>query len=403
MSDERNMHRFRYSLATFLIFTALVATFLEATGRFGSGLPFAITATLLIALLALVIWQFLEGEREMRDEIERRRAELELKTDEIVKRGRYEATLLASLSDGVVACDANGEFVYVNEAAMKLQGFSPDEIPLEHFRDTRKVVEDDGVTPIPSDETPLRRCLREGDLQDQRVKFVHRDGSVRDAHYNARRIVGADGEVLGAVLIFRDITEHLQLVDELRRERERMAHLAEHDELTGLYNRRVFERRLEDLVALAGRYGPSGALLMIDIDNLKDVNDMFGHAAGDELITAVAHAMRDRLRETDVLCRIGGDEFAVLLPRADREHALAAAEALLKCIGRRSVELGDEARLRPAASIGVTVFDDFESPGTSEVKAAADSAMYEAKRRGRNRAVLADGERDQWRTGLRLA
>jgi diguanylate cyclase (GGDEF)-like protein len=390
-ADDANVLRIRYLSSAFLTLIFLTATVLYVAGALQGGAQLVLIGALATALAALTAWQNFLGSRELTRLVDERTAELAHRTEEAVNARRFESTLLASLAEGVVACDAKGSYVYVNDAAMRIQGFDPLEIPLETFSATRRLVGNDGVTPIPPDEIPLRRCLRDGDLSDQQVKFVHRDGTVHDALYTARRIVGDDGSVMGAVLVYRDVTEMVSMHEQLRRERERLAHLAEHDELTGLYNRRVFERRLEEQVAMAERYGPTGALLMIDMDDLKHVNDAYGHPAGDAMILAVAKAMRARLRETDVLCRIGGDEFAVLLPRVDHVHAAMAAEALLRCVRASTVPVTGNVLRRPSVSIGVALTTDFDQPTTSDLKAAADAALYAAKRRGRDRIVVYHG------------
>ena len=170
----------------------------------------------------------------------------------------------------------------------------------------------------------------------------------------------------------RDLRSLLATTSELR-------HLADHDPLTGLPNRRRFEQDLARHLAHVRRYGPEGAALVLDLDCFKPVNDTFGHAAGDRLLARVASVLRERLRATDVVARLGGDEFAVLLPRVDRAGAAAVARSLVETV--RAEALTADAR-GVTISIGVIAFADCEATVPASVLAAADLAMYDAKAAG---------------------
>jgi diguanylate cyclase (GGDEF)-like protein len=163
---------------------------------------------------------------------------------------------------------------------------------------------------------------------------------------------------------------------------------ADHDPLTDLYNRRRLTSELERLLAHAVRYQHSGALLMLDLDNFKLINDSYGHAAGDRVLKAVAKGLAQRVRETDVVARLGGDEFAVLLPEANLAQALALAENLRDLIHEAQPELP----IPVGVSIGVAVFEPDHRLGIDEVMAAADSALYCAKERGKNSIEVYSGQ-----------
>jgi len=153
----------------------------------------------------------------------------------------------------------------------------------------------------------------------------------------------------------------------------------------GLMNRRKFEFELERHVSHVKRYGPEGALLVLDLDNFKSVNDMLGHSAGDQLIISTAGVIRARLRDSDTLARLGGDEFAVLLPRGDRLQAAKVADTLVAAVRGNSVVAGGERR-SVTTSIGVMVFDaDMHSVTGESALIDADLAMYDAKEAGRDR------------------
>jgi diguanylate cyclase (GGDEF)-like protein len=183
------------------------------------------------------------------------------------------------------------------------------------------------------------------------------------------------------------VLRQLQDISERRRYEEQLHHLAHHDALTGLLNRRGFALELERHGSHAERYGADGALLVFDLDNFKNVNDRFGHRAGDDVIAAIAGIMRRRLRATDVLARLGGDEFAVLVPHGGLPQARVVADALLEQI-RSARLLPDAATVTITASIGIAMFDG--RVGAGDILVDADLAMYEAKRSGGDR--VADSE-----------
>jgi diguanylate cyclase (GGDEF)-like protein/PAS domain S-box-containing protein len=178
-------------------------------------------------------------------------------------------------------------------------------------------------------------------------------------------------------------------------ERERfegqLQHLADHDPLTDLFNHRRFEEELAREIAAAQRYGTRGAVMALDLDNLKHVNDTLGHDAGNELIARVADLLRTRLRSTDILARVGGDEFAVILPHVDDVQARHIAAELLGAIRELAVVSTPRGSCRTSVSIGITAFADrADKPSGDELLIEADMAMYDAKEAGRDRVHVYD-------------
>ncbi len=205
------------------------------------------------------------------------------------------------------------------------------------------------------------------------LRIVHADGHPVWVALRATIVRDDDGTPVHVLLQVQDITERRSLEDQLR-------HLADHDALTGLLNRRGIDRALAQHVARGRRYGAQGALLVLDLDGFKAVNDTHGHAAGDQLIVTCARALKERLRETDILGRLGGDEFAVLLPAEGEDEARAVAEkivALIREVGGVTV------------SVGVTPFGD--EPTSTSAMDRADMAMYVAKQAGRDRFEYTPG------------
>jgi diguanylate cyclase (GGDEF)-like protein len=165
-----------------------------------------------------------------------------------------------------------------------------------------------------------------------------------------------------------------------------LRYLADHDSLTGLLNRRSFRTKLDRYVSFSARYGGQGAVMIIDIDGLKEVNDRLGHQSGDNLIRRVAEILRERVRTTDLVARLSGDEFAVLIPQTDTDGAMQLGEDL-----RAQVAEGFPADSELGAatiSVGVTTFGGERDVGSEAVLVAADQAMYRAKEEGRNQVSV---------------
>jgi diguanylate cyclase (GGDEF)-like protein len=162
-----------------------------------------------------------------------------------------------------------------------------------------------------------------------------------------------------------------------------LRYLADHDSLTGLLDRRRFRSELDQYVSFTARYGGQGAVMIVDIDGLKAVNDTLGHQVGDNLIRRVAETMRERVRGTDIAARLSGDEFAVLMPQTDTAGALQLGEDLRAQVAEAPLV----PELAVTISVGITMFGGGQG-GSEAVLAAADQAMYRAKESGRNQIAL---------------
>jgi diguanylate cyclase (GGDEF)-like protein/PAS domain S-box-containing protein len=273
---------------------------------------------------------------------------------------------------GMAIVGLDGRFAEVNDALAQILGRPRSDIertppgelldPADRARAAAEII-------------PILRG--ECDAYAGEFRLLHGQGNVVWANVHVAVVRDGDGRP-------RHLLGQLQDITERKRYEERLRHLADHDPLTGLLNRRSFERALERHVTSIRRYGAAGALLVIDLDGFKHVNDTLGHAAGDELLVSCAQALRGRLRGSDVLSRLGGDEFAVLLPRGGEEDAVATADALVSEIRNHT---------RVTASIGVATFGDVVATA-DDVLVHADRAMYEAKAAGRDRhAVHGTGRR----------
>ena len=193
------------------------------------------------------------------------------------------------------------------------------------------------------------------------------------------------GEITGICGISTDITQIKHYQQELER-------LSQYDELTGLFNRRHFISLARHELSRSTRYGGKLSLLMLDVDFFKRVNDEHGHRAGDQVLAAISLEIQQALRETDIPGRLGGEEFAVLLPETGPEKAAQVAERLRKCVAGKSIDIGDGKQLTCTLSIGVAAKPSEEND-LEKLLHRADTALYAAKEAGRDRVVSADCDR----------
>jgi diguanylate cyclase (GGDEF)-like protein/PAS domain S-box-containing protein len=240
----------------------------------------------------------------------------------------------------------------------------------------------------PDDRERADRIVRAAVADGVPFAFEHRircpDGGIRTVQARGDLVVAADGESRWLRGTSQDITERKWGEDQLR-------YMADHDSLTGLYNRRRFADALAQQLSYTERYGGEGAVLLLDLDHFKYVNDTAGHSVGDQLIATVARRLRERLRETDTLGRLGGDEFAALLPIARAQQAREVAADLLEAMREHPLLVGSRRPLKVTTSIGIATFDGEGHLSAEEILVKADVAMYAAKEQGRDRAVVYDG------------
>jgi diguanylate cyclase (GGDEF)-like protein len=253
-----------------------------------------------------------------------------------------------STADGIVVADAAGRIVYANPAAIAVVG--------RGGLDDRAV---DDVLPI--------ACTGSG-----QGNLTRDDGSIVPVSVTSHAFEDPPG-LANRVHVVHDLSARLRL--------QEFADLANRDPLTGLYNRRRFEEELATRLADARRHGTQGAVLLLDLDRFKPINDTHGHAAGDLVLRAVADLLRGHTRETDLVCRLGGDEFVALLARTDVAGARACGAKLIDRICALRIDLGGTT-VSVGASVGVASFPGRRTTPAAVV-AAADAALYRIKRRGR--------------------
>jgi diguanylate cyclase (GGDEF)-like protein/PAS domain S-box-containing protein len=285
------------------------------------------------------------------------------------KRHSSTEELVKNALNGIYQSTPEGEFLTVNPALVRLLGYeSEGELCATRFGD---LIADETGPAVLEDQ------LREGgEVRNVEIALKAKDGPAIDALLNARTVRTGDGALLYHEGILTDITQ-------IKRQEEQLLHLATHDPLTGLHNRREFNAILERHLSRAKRYGGEGAVLWMDLDGFKEINDGLGHKVGDELLASLAHRMKSTIRESDVLARLGGDEFAILYPNVDSTRAQIAATRLLDAIRRHTANIQGQA-IRTTASMGIVLFPEHGMQPT-ELLMQADMAMYRAKEQGRNR------------------
>jgi diguanylate cyclase (GGDEF)-like protein/PAS domain S-box-containing protein len=285
----------------------------------------------------------------------------------------------APISIALVATnpEANGRFLQVNRALCELTGYSAEDL---HGTNVHAIVHPSDLS---TDMAAMAR-LNEGEVQEFQLeqRLLHAERHAIWVTLSASLVRDALGNPLYCIRQLQDIEERKRYEGEL-------GYLVEHDPLTGLLNRRGFVRELAHQMAYARRYGKGGAVLFLDVDDFKYVNDTLGHSTGDEVISDLARVLDKRLRETDIFARLGGDEFAVLLPDATVNEAETVSASLLEAVrGECSVALGDGRRM--SISIGVTSFREHSKDLTpDDILVDADVAMYSAKEGGKDRVAVA--------------
>ena len=293
----------------------------------------------------------------------------------IAERKELAEVTLSSIGDGVMTTDPQGKTRYLNRVAEQLTGWSNQLALGLDIGDTLHLV--DEHTGLPSEHVAIK-CLRQRQAIgiSTHAQLITRDGRRIAVEESAAPIWSRDGEILGAVVVFRDVSHERKLTQQL-------SWHATHDTLTGLINRREFEHLVAGALHTAKEEGHVHALLYLDLDQFKVINDTSGHGAGDVLLQLLAKMLQEQMRDSDILARLGGDELGVLLPHCPLDQARLIGEQLRQSVrefrfawGERSFELG--------VSIGIVEISQ-DSKSMSELLSAADQACYLAKDQGRNR------------------
>ncbi len=281
--------------------------------------------------------------------------------------------LLDALGEGVYGVDHRGRCIFINPAALQMLDFSEEEVIGQDQHALFHHHHSDGSL-YPGDDCPVFRSLADGKTRSGEEWFWRKDGSGFPVAITVSPNLVNEGNK-GAVVVFHDITER-KLND------ERIHHMAQHDSLTDLPNRALLTDRLQQALSCAKRENQRVALMFIDLDHFKPINDTLGHIVGDWLLKQVAIRMRNCVRESDTVARVGGDEFVVLLRSIENtEDAVLVAEKI-RCALNRPFDLAQQS-LRISCSIGMAMYPE-HAEKENELLDYADIAMYQAKQQGRD-------------------
>jgi diguanylate cyclase (GGDEF)-like protein/PAS domain S-box-containing protein len=291
-----------------------------------------------------------------------------------VEKERAQVTL-NSIGDGVISTDVAGHVTYLNPIAESMTGWSPREAYGRPLQDVLKIIDGDSRAPAMN---PLAMAIHHNKAVGLTANcvLIRRDGYECAIEDTAAPIHDRRGHVTGAVIVFHDVSM-------ARAMSLRMSYLAQHDFLTGLPNRMLLNDRLMQAIASALRHRTSLAVLFVDVDHFKAINDALGHAIGDELLKSIAQRLVACVRSSDTVSRQGGDEFLVLLPEIGRaDDAAMSAQKILEAVSAPyRIEKQD---VHVTVSIGIGVYPDDGTDAETLLK-NADTALFNAKAQGRSR------------------
>ncbi|MBI3562170.1 MAG: diguanylate cyclase [Gammaproteobacteria bacterium] len=289
-------------------------------------------------------------------------------------------SLVANTNDVIMVMDATPleeggpKIVYVNPAFEQLMGYSAAEV----IGQNPKLLQG----PDTDDKTryKIRQAMRNGKAIRTQILNYDKEGNQLWLDINLVPLFDEQGELAYYAAIERDLTEHKQM-------QSRLENMATTDSLTGLLNRQAFMHRAEQEFSRARRFSRPLSMVMIDVDHFKSINDEYGHAVGDQVLRAMGKVCQARLRDSDCLGRVGGEEFVLLLPDTPQANAMYVAERMRESLVNSPMRL-DNLVLSITASFGVASLRD-EDIDFNTVLARADAAMYNAKHGGRNQVKSA--------------
>ncbi|OJF67798.1 two-component system response regulator [Alteromonas sp. V450] len=285
------------------------------------------------------------------------------------------AITLKSIGDGVISIDASGDVTFINPVAQRLTGFSEKEAlskPIESVMDLRDTATDEALLNPALYTLEVKRPV----AMSYGAILISRHGQRFRVEDTASPIIDDDGTLKGAVIVFQDVSEAVEMA-------VKMTHLTNHDQLTGLPNRVLLHDRVVQAISRSFHSRQSIALLLIDIDNFKYLNDSLGHQVGDFVISSVAKRLNNIIDDRVTLARVGGDEFACLLTAEDSHVGADVVAAEFLKTAREPIEI-DGISHQLSLSIGISLYPQ-DAVNAEEMMRHADTAMYRAKSKGKDR------------------
>ncbi len=277
--------------------------------------------------------------------------------------------LVETAHDLVWSLDPEGRWIYLNNAVTDIYGYKPEEMLGQHF------IQIQAPESKERDDIAFEQLLAGKDLVQYETVHLDKEGNHRYISFNARPMLNDAGDVVSICGTARDITEQKLFEKEL-------TYQTQHDNLTGLYNRSYFQSELERVTSRIARSAAECALLYLDLDQFKYVNDTLGHAAGDRLLKECTEVLRKNIRDGDLLARFGGDEFTILLYNIDHDHALPVAENIRSMF--EHYRFNDSGKtINVTCSIGLSMIDN-DTESAEEALSHADLACNISKTQGRN-------------------
>jgi diguanylate cyclase (GGDEF)-like protein/PAS domain S-box-containing protein len=310
----------------------------------------------------------------VRTMIDRRAAEAVVKA--LVLQNEVAKFTLDAIEEAVLRTDINGEVTYLNRTAERLTGWCQVEALGHPITEVLRITDGGSISMIGDDLEISKGEDRTAIPTNNTTSIlVRRDGVELGIENKVTPTHDHDGVVTGSVFAFHDVSA-------ARARSLEMSRLAQHDSLTGLPNRVLFNDRLTQAISLAMRQNKQLAVMFVDLDQFKKINDSLGHGVGDKLLQSVAGRLVNCVRRTDTVSRLGGDEFVILLSQVEREEdaAISARKILRALATSHTIENKD---LDISVSIGVSTYPS-DGPDAENLMNKADTAMYEAKKRGRN-------------------
>ena len=282
---------------------------------------------------------------------------------------------LESIADAVITTDASGIVDYINPAAQRMTGWTLQAASGRPISDVFVIIREEDQQAC---RDPVRECLttRHVVCLDNHVLLLARNGNEYSIHDSAAPILDENGQVAGAVLVFSDVTRQRQLLQQIN-------YQARYDPLTDLVNRWEFEKRLQRVLDSAQKNHIEHAICYLDLDHFKAVNDIGGHAAGDELLRQISTVLQKHIRSRDTLGRLGGDEFGIIMEHCSLQQARICADTIRKAVETFRFNWMNRV-FNVDISIGVVAVSD-QDRRTTDLLIKADEACYAAKRGGRNR------------------
>ena len=289
------------------------------------------------------------------------------------------ALILESAGEGIFGLSTDGKNTFVNPAAANMLGYEPSELIGLPSHGMWHHSRPDG-TDFPLEECPITATLTNGESNSGEEWFIRKDGNFFPVEYTSSPIV-ENGVITGAVVAFSDISEKKEA-------EEKINHLAYYDALTDLPNRALLIERLTQALTMGRRHQHNAALMLINIDRFKNINDALGHTLGDSLLKALSQRLVTQLHAGDTLSRLASDEFAILLPEVGEQpeqaslYAHRMAETILDCV-RLPISINDE-EFSITASLGITLFPEVPEEDAVTILRRADTALHRAKASGGN-------------------